>query len=880
MSQQKTRDSLLNLIQKTQNDSVKALIYNELAHKEAKTQSWDKSIEYAEISTKLVENKGFSEVLKNNLLLTANCFTQKNQPDVSLRYYLRVSNLLEKQRDTNSLVDVYSQIAMIYEHFNVSNKSLEYFEKSLQIVENQRDTTSQIYLLQKIGRCYENIWDLQKSLNIYKNLLNIAKSKNDKSTQLIAYQEIAQIYKTQKNYDSLLVTYQSLNEVALSTRNMSIMSDVMNNLAFTYVHLKNYKDAIRAFRQVILIDKELVPSPQKQSSVYINLGICYQNINEYEKSLENLFNALNLMQLEKNFTEISRIQNLLALVYLQKNDLYNAKITCETAIENAHKSKDISMIQTSYLTYSKILQDSNEDEKALEFYQKYLSIRDSLLIEQRLKEQKLSETLFQLEKSEKEIKLLLADQEMKNLALRQLRSEAEKKEKELELLKRQQEVQNLENERVRQSLELAKQQGEAEKQEKILWKLQQEKALQDLELKQKAAEEKKREQEIALLQSEKQKQKLEIEKQNLNLEKQKEEKKRFLTMGVLFAIIFVLVIFALLNAKRKNKMLAAQRNEIQQKNVDLQQKAEEIRSQRDNLEVANIEIQQKNVDLQQKTEEVIAQADEISKQKEIIEKKNSSITDSILYAKRIQVAILPLIDVFKQEVSDFFVLYKPKDIVSGDFYWVKRVNNQLVMTVADCTGHGVPGAFMSMLGISFLNEIVGRFKHEGRYLQANEILNELKRLIIKMLHQTQGESRDGMDMSLIVIDLDSLKLQYAGANNPLYLIRKNDSEKYELVEFKADKMPVAFYYTQKTSFTNNEFQLQKGNSLYLTSDGYQDQFGGKEGRKFLSRTLKELLVANQNLSMSEQQKVLDRTLEEWRGEREQIDDITIVGVKI
>ncbi|MBE9468882.1 MAG: SpoIIE family protein phosphatase [Bacteroidetes bacterium] len=268
----------------------------------------------------------------------------------------------------------------------------------------------------------------------------------------------------------------------------------------------------------------------------------------------------------------------------------------------------------------------------------------------------------------------------------------------------------------------------------------------------------------------------------------------------------------------------------------------------------------------ERTAEVVKQRDQISEQKK-------SITDSIQYASRIQRALLPSKEYRDEILPEHFILFRPRDIVSGDYYWMKQKNGKTIVVAADCTGHGVPGAFMSMLGVAFLNEIANR----DDVNDANEILNSLRNHVIKALHQTgkEGESKDGMDIALCVIDADRKKMQFAGAYNPLYLIRNN-----ELIQVKADRMPIGFYFKEANDFKNNEVELEKDDKLYIFSDGFADQFGGETGRKFMSKKFKQLLTEINNKPMSEQHDILDSTIDNWRGDIEQIDDIIIIGLKI
>ncbi len=274
----------------------------------------------------------------------------------------------------------------------------------------------------------------------------------------------------------------------------------------------------------------------------------------------------------------------------------------------------------------------------------------------------------------------------------------------------------------------------------------------------------------------------------------------------------------------------------------------------------------------ERTVEIRKQKTEIEDQKDIIEQKNTDITDSIKYAKRIQDAILPSLQVIKDNLKDSFVLYLPKDIVSGDFYWVKEKNESLVIIAADCTGHGVPGAFMSMLGISFLNEII----EKDNITSPEKILNTLRENIVTALRQRglETESKDGMDIAVCSYNKKLKRLSFAGANNPLYLVRNK-----ELLPTRGNRMPVAIHI-KMDEFTKHDIPIETGDTLYMFSDGYADQFGGPEGKKFKSKKFKQLLVDIQNEDMITQKEILYKTISEWRGEHEQIDDIVVLGFKV
>ena len=259
--------------------------------------------------------------------------------------------------------------------------------------------------------------------------------------------------------------------------------------------------------------------------------------------------------------------------------------------------------------------------------------------------------------------------------------------------------------------------------------------------------------------------------------------------------------------------------------------------------------------------------------KDSLKVQNKEIMDSLRYAGLIQQALLPSRQTINKLLKDYFILFMPKDYVSGDFYWIKNKNKQTYIVAADCTGHGVPGALMSIMGISFLNEVL----REDTSEMANRVLNQLREKIMEALHQTGdfSESKDGMDLSLCILNEDKSCLQFAGANNPLYILRNNS-----LIEIKADKMPVGINAIDEEPFKNNIIEIKKGDCIYMFSDGFPDQFGGPLGKKFKYRPFKQLIIDNHKRTMAEQHDVLKKTISNWMGDSEQIDDILILGFSI
>lgn len=275
----------------------------------------------------------------------------------------------------------------------------------------------------------------------------------------------------------------------------------------------------------------------------------------------------------------------------------------------------------------------------------------------------------------------------------------------------------------------------------------------------------------------------------------------------------------------------------------------------------------------ERTEEVVRQKEEIETQNQELEVLYKHVTDSIKYAKRIQEAILPPDSLVNRLLPNSFVLYKPKDIVSGDFYWIDEKEGKTIYAAVDCTGHGVPGAFMSIVGYNLLKHVVNK-----SITTPSAILDGLNDGVSETLHHglEESQAKDGMDLSLCTIDFKTLELQFAGAFNPLFIIRDG-----ELMQTKANKFPIGYFLgEEKKKFTNHVIQLQKGDCIYIFSDGYADQFGGPSGKKFMAKNFRDLLLEVHKEPVGKQKEILNKTFEDWRGHHDQVDDILVIGLKI
>lgn len=267
--------------------------------------------------------------------------------------------------------------------------------------------------------------------------------------------------------------------------------------------------------------------------------------------------------------------------------------------------------------------------------------------------------------------------------------------------------------------------------------------------------------------------------------------------------------------------------------------------------------------------------EKIRKQHLLVLEQQKAITDSISYAQRIQKAVLPSPSYIDNILPDYFTIFKPKDIISGDFYWVREIDGFRVVIVADCTGHGVPGALMSMLGITLLNE---QFRTSG-IRQPGVILGHLRSKVKEIMAQEESASdqKDGMDMAIAIIDHEKKELQFAGADRNLYLCRMN--EEYELMTIKGDNQPIGVHW-EETEFTNHLIKIRELDTIYLFSDGFVDQYGGKKRKKFKTRNFKKLILSVQAEAMKDQGKLIEEAFDAWRGNYEQIDDVCVLGVRL
>lgn len=775
------------------------------------------------------------EDARNPELLAATCTLlariagiQENSTDY-LYYLLRALSAYEKLGINEKAAEISELTGDYYYRKSVFDKALEYYQRALSLRRNLPADRSVFSLREKTGSCYLRSNQISEAKSAMIPLLNDYRKAADSTSVLRVLAQLSSLAVTEKNFTDAIGYDRQMLSICSAQHDSSAMVVVLNNMAYNYVLNQKYTEASGLFRQSLQLAtkyrKEEVPA------IVTNLAVCYQNMRNYSTAITLLNQAMEIPSVRKNPGAKALLENMLATTYFYKNDLYNAGEISRRSIESAAEANDMDLLQKCYFTYSQILKSGNDYIAALDYYEKHLALKDSLDLHAQVNRQKEEQFLLEADRTDKDLWLRISNEDRQDLELRQMRLEAEKRQKELDLLKKERELETSEKQRILQAMVLNQQRHEAELREREMKNLQQEKAIQDLRLQQQEADRKRQEQEIKLLQVEKEKQAL--------------AKKRAIGMTILSAIIAISILVGLIVMRRKNITLAWQKKQIEEKNEELEQMNQEI----------------------------LAQTDQIVKQKQIIEEKNKAITDSILYARHIQKAVLPSEEEIIRFFSEGFVLFLPRDIVSGDFFWGIRRGHSVVVAAADCTGHGVPGAFMSMMGLTFLYDIVGAMPE----LDAAEILNQLRANVIRALHHKgkTEETRDGMDISLCIINPLNNTLQYAGANNPIYIIRNGN-----LTILKPDKMPIGMHFDNTIPFTNHTVEIGENDRVYMFSDGYADQFGGPNNKKFKYASLQKLLLQIHALPMQEQSGILLDTFNNWKGDNAQIDDILMIGFRI
>jgi serine phosphatase RsbU (regulator of sigma subunit) len=773
---------------------------------------------------------GFPESEASGYELLASLYTGEPDWEEILLNYLKAASVYNRQGMNLSEARILKTIAGKYADLGIFKKAASYYEQefSLYPAEMKKEMAAST---ENAALSWYKVPDDSLSVKWYQAALHYHQSAGDNEGILRCRQRLSNLFVRLEEYNAAGSEFEILLKEYIAGTDYTNAAYTFNNIGILKFRNKDYQGALENFMLAEEYSAKGGSDPWFLTDVSSNKAVCHQTLGQTQSMLSCFSEALRYAKTANRSEEAARIAHILALINLNKEDYYHAELYCLDCIAAARSSAAPSILQECYKTYSQVLERGNDFIRALEYYEKYLSLRDSVNLENRIREQNELARMNYFEELEQRLKLDIADQEIRDLALKNLLAESARRENEVKLLVKQQQLDNSEKQRLSQSLILERERYVLNLREQEVKSLQIQQRIDSLQYKQKADEALALDRQNKLLESEKR-------QQEITIQKEKQIKRLALGIGILMVIVAIMILGGLISTRRKNQKLAESKRHIEMINADLE-----------------------------------AKNTEIVRQKDIIEQKNQAITDSIQYASRIQSAVLPPLDFIDEWEMENFILYRPKDIVSGDFYWGMKKENRIILAAVDCTGHGVPGALMSMLGHSFLDEILITKK----LTDAATILNLLRDEVINALRQRGmvGEARDGMDIALCILDREAGVIEFAGANNPLYLVRES-----KLTKLPADRMPIGIHVTSISSFTNTKAEIKPGDCLYLFSDGYADQFGGSRGKKFMYKPFQDLILRNHSEPMQIQKEILENTFIKWMGTRDQVDDVLVIGLRI
>jgi tetratricopeptide (TPR) repeat protein/serine phosphatase RsbU (regulator of sigma subunit) len=731
-----------------------------------------------------------------------------------------LASLKEEKEQLSAIRIKEGPVIMYSDSISEENKEkINKYLKTLKEKEEAGDKTGASEVLSEIGNTYHNNNELGRAIEYYNKSLDLKKETGDREGASIVLNDIAVAFYDSGKYETAVNNYKESFKINEELGNKKISSVILDNIGQVYENTYQFEKAVDFYEQSLNIVHNL-KEKEEEAIIHDKIGKIHLEQNNLEKAIESYQKSLEIDKDLNREENIAATLNNIGSVYYNLGKFDDAKNYYEQSLDVTKKIGDNKQISIALNNIGNINYDRNKFRKAIDYYKQSIEIKQGIDYKEGI-----AVSLHNIGNAYKGLKDY-------NQALEYYKRSSDLAD-EISYI----EVTARNNRAFSEVYSLLNDYKKAYDYQKLFAEAKHtisDDKIQIFEGVSKEREEDKRAL-IASLRRQIQKQKLlaeyeavrrqkEIEIKNLELINVKEKTKRQQLVIILgFIGLIALVVFSFM----------IYRQYIQKKK-------------------ANIELIEKN---------------------RLISHQKQQITDSIRYASRIQKAVLPPEEFVTRILPQHFILNKPRDIVSGDYYWTTQREKESIIAVADCTGHGVPGAFMSMLGIAFLNEIVNK----SDTAKSHEILEQLRTNVMNSLHQTgrEDEAKDGMDIALIIIDLESSMLQFSGAHNPLYLIRNK-----KLQEVKADKMPIGISARYNKPFRNHKIQLKKEDMLYIFSDGYMDQFGGETRKKFGFRRFRELLLEIHLKPVDEQREILDNTFITWKGNYDQIDDIMVMGIRI
>ena len=843
--------------QKVVQDSSKIILLNQQLEEAFKKGIYAQAERYGKQALAVSEKYPYISGRIKTLMLLGKLYTQTNKVSDALTYYLQAESLCQSFNLQKSLIEVYDELGLLYQKQLLYQKSIQYFRQAYDLRQKknyQKGFTNNLALM---AHNYFTLADYKQANIFYTKLRGVYRKNRQKQEEIQIIEKLALIALITKNHNDGINHVLTLLKYYEKQKNTVKVSNAYNNLGFLYQRKEDNQTAISYFNlsAELTAKKQLPISEENQAALLINTGVAYTNIQSFSKAKKYFKQALKLTQ-EREIKQ-AEIYNYLATNYYLGGNNSQALVELEKAINLALPKKAWNVLLTSYEILMLIHKVEGNKRKAQEFQQKHKELTQKIEQDNKQAQQNTSYNLKLMERQEARIKGLLAEQR-KLKELKDVREKQEKdlklkdnllklQEKELALLKNAKELDQANSQRfllekVRQEQALLISQGKLREAN-----LEKARTLAAFELKEKETEkklaEKENQKKLALLENEKKLQEQQI--------RQQKEKARYAT-GIIALVVGILgLVLAMLFITNRNRR--------------------KLKKQKSKIEEQNAEIITQNEELYQQQEKITSQRDSIEKKNRLLHTQNVHIHQSIKAALAIQEAILPETDRMSTLLPEHFVLFKPKDIVSGDFYWLESMNdNKVALAAIDCTGHGVQGAFMSMIGYNLLNNIVQQQKIEDPH----QVLTALNKGVEKALRQKENGYKNGMDMALIVLEKqeDQVNLTFAGAKRHMYYFKKGDPTIHKIAAAR-HSIGVA-----NPIFHQEHLTLEQGDTIYLSSDGYVDQ-NNERRKKMGKKKLEQMLVECQDLPMNKQNDILEQALNEHMKGVEQRDDILIIGLR-
>ena len=874
---------------------------------------------------KLVEKPNEPENIDNKSEENASDNNLKPSSKNNLDENLEAVKEKEANNDKQGAADLYNEIGKQYYVNNDFDNAKENLNKAIKLNEELGNDNEVANVLKDISAINYDLAEFDKALdNLDKaSELKLKSGKSEDASNL--YNEMGLISADLYRFDKALENFNKALDLMTYADDKPAMTNLLNNIGNIYFDKGDFDKALDYYKQTIDLDKVL-GNDDNVAATFNNMGVIYENKKDYDNAVKSYEDALDINEKLGKKKEVSISLNNLGNVnfdwnkYTQALDYYLKSLEIKQQVDY---KKGIAL---TFHNIGNVYKALEKFQQALEYYKKSVEISKDLSMRELLQKNyfAISKTYMSLNdcKSAFEFSTLLAQSGGINLSLnegKQVNEMIQRTNKELvskstmiselkDEIERQKLMMQIQNNSTRfqlelKNLEISENEAKAKSQRNIIFLLIGGLLCILLMAVLLIRENKKRKKANHLLESQNaeiQKQAVLLQDYNKELEKlslvaSQTDNSVIITDSKGFIIwanegfkrLFGYTLDEFKNLKGENLKTASSNNDFEsifnkclesKKSITYTSKSKQKNGDeiwvQTNLSIALDENNNPKyfIAVDSDITKIKKAEQEISLQRDKIKEHQTEIIDSINYAKRIQNAILPTTEFFAQLYPENFVIFKPRDIVSGDFYWISQIEGKNIIAVADCTGHGVPGAFMSMLGIAFLKEIVVK-----EYMTHTAIiLNRLRKEIIKSLQQQgkENDTKDGMDIVVCSIDQKTNLLQFSGANNSIIISRNA-----VLHELKGDKMPIGIY-EKMDKFVAKDFQLEKNDIIYMQSDGFADQFGGPKGKKYKMKYFREKIIEISNQPLSEQKNIIEKDFNDWKGKYSQIDDVLVVAVKI